>query len=186
MEIARFCLNIPVLARKRPLLFWMLYGELGAKSCCSSFFPHAVLLIFCSAVGTTVKGRTPQLPGGSSSAIWRMTRFWLTVQFQIFLKGRRGGDGGTTKKNEAKNRLRCILMVWTKLSTKHNFTNCEGFQKSFLAKWLSWVLHLSLLTAEKVPNGDDMTDGFYPLHLLSWDKRASSWQSCLPRFRQII
>ena len=109
----------------------------------------------------------------------------LQFNSRFFLKAGEG-DGGKTKKNEAKNRLRCILMVWTKLSTKHNFTNCEGFQKSFLAKWLSWVLHLSLLTAEKVPNGDDMTDGFYPLHLLSWDKRASSWQSCLPRFRQII
>lgn len=31
---------------------------------------------------------------------------------------------------------------------------------SFQIKLLSWVLHLSLLTAEKIPNGDDITDGY--------------------------
>lgn len=102
VEIARFCLNIPVLARKRPLLFWMLYGDLGAKSYCSSFFPHAVLFIFCSAVETTVKGRTPQLPG----AVHLPYEEWQDsdVQFnsRFFLKAGEGGMGAKQRRMKLK------------------------------------------------------------------------------------
>lgn len=84
----------------------------------STWYPIHILQ--CS-VETAVKGRTPQVLRGSSSLPYE-ERQDSDLQFNSrFLLKAGKGRREKRKQSEDKNRLRCILMFWTKLSENFNF-----------------------------------------------------------------
>lgn len=117
--------NVPVFPRKRPLLSESCMGNQEQIAAVVPLLRGEVCSHSGVCCGNTCRRSTSQLAWGSFLPHEGQDSD-LQFNSRFFFKAGEG-RGEKRKKSKGKSRLRCVLMIWTKLPNKNNFTNKNIF-----------------------------------------------------------